>query len=78
MPVRIHLTVRQSLVLDRHQRLAGAVQSEVTVILEDHGAGQTLMTIEHERLPNGQIDPHQRGWGAIAAQLGEALVARSR
>ena len=54
------------------------VQSEVTVILEDHGAGQTLMTIEHERLPNGQIDPHQRGWGAIAAQLGEALVARSR
>jgi hypothetical protein len=36
------------------------------------------MTIEHEQLPNGRIDPHQRGWGAIAAQLGEAVVARSR
>jgi len=50
-----------------------AVQSEVTVILEDHGADQTLMTIEHERLPAGQVDPHQRGWAAIAVQLGEAL-----
>jgi len=54
------------------------VQSEVTVILEDHGTGQTLMTIEHEQLPNGQVEPHQRGWSAIAVQLGEALVARDR
>ena len=50
-----------------------AVQSEVTVILEDHRADQTLMTIEHEQLPGGQVDPHQRGWGVIAAQLGAAL-----
>jgi hypothetical protein len=49
------------------------VQSEVTVILEDHGAGRTLMTIEHEQLPAGQVDPHQRGWDAIAVQLDAAL-----
>jgi uncharacterized protein YndB with AHSA1/START domain len=53
-----------------------SVQSEVTVILEDHGAGETLMTIEHEQLPPGQVNPHQRGWDAIAAQLGEALSGR--
>ena len=52
------------------------MQSEVTVILEDHGPGETLMTIEHEQLPPGQADPHQRGWAAIAVQLGEALRAR--
>jgi len=52
-----------------------SVQSEVTVILEDHGPGETLMTIEHEQLPPGQADPHQRGWAAIAVQLGEALRA---
>jgi hypothetical protein len=54
------------------------VQSEVTVILTDHGTGQTLMTIEHEQLPNGQVEPHRRGWDAIAVQLGEALVVRGR
>jgi uncharacterized protein YndB with AHSA1/START domain len=54
------------------------VQSEVTVILEDHGTDQTLMTIEHEQLPAGQVDEHQRGWEAIATQLDEALGARGR
>jgi uncharacterized protein YndB with AHSA1/START domain len=54
------------------------VQSEVTVSLEDHGADQTLMTIEHAQLPPEQADPHQRGWGAIAAQLAGALHARGR
>jgi uncharacterized protein YndB with AHSA1/START domain len=54
------------------------VQSQVTVTLEDHGPDQTLMTIEHEQLPAGQADPHQRGWGAIMVQLGEALEARGR
>jgi len=53
-----------------------SVQSEVTVTLEDHGADETLMTIEHEQLPPEQADTHQRGWGAIAVQLGEALRAR--
>ena len=54
------------------------VQSEVTVILEDHGADQTLMTIEHEQLPASQVDEHQQGWEAIATQLDEALGARGR
>ena len=50
-----------------------SVQSEVTVTLEHHGTDQTMMTIEHEQLPPDQVDAHQRGWGAIAAQMGEAL-----
>ena len=53
-----------------------SVQSVVTVTLADHGADQTMMTIEHEQLPPEQVDDHQRGWGAITVQLGEALVAR--
>jgi len=53
-----------------------SVQSEVTVILEGHGADETLMTIEHEQLPPGQADPHQRGWEAIAVQLAGALSGR--
>ena len=53
-----------------------SVRSEVTVILEDHGADQTLMTIEHEQLPPEEVSPHQRGWEAIAAQLGEAVRGR--
>ena len=52
------------------------MQSEVTVILEEHGTGETLMTIEHEQLPAGQVGPHQRGWDAIAGQLDQALGAR--
>lgn len=50
--------------------------SEVTVILEAHGPGQTLMTIEHEQLPPGQAGRHERGWDAIAVQLGETLRGR--
>jgi len=53
-----------------------SVQSVVTVTLADHGADQTMMTIEHEQLPPEQVDDHQRGWGAITVQLGEALAAR--
>ena len=53
-----------------------SVQSEVTVILEDHGADQTLMTIEHEQLPPEQTAGHGRGWGTIAAQLGDAIRER--
>jgi len=53
-----------------------SVQSEVTVTLEGHGAGETLMTIEHEQLPPGQAAPHRRGWEAIAVQLDEAFRGR--
>ena len=30
--------------------------------------------LEHEQLPPEQVDDHQRGWAAIAVQLGEALI----
>ena len=53
-----------------------SVQSLVTVTLTDHGADETMMTIEHELLPPEQVDRHRRGWGAIAVQLGEVLSAR--
>ena len=52
------------------------VQSVVTVTLDHHGADETMMTIEHEQLPPGQVDGHSRGWAAIAAQLDEVLAAR--
>jgi len=52
------------------------VQSLVTVTLTDHGADETMMTIEHEQLPPEQVGRHQRGWGAIAVQLGDALRER--
>jgi uncharacterized protein YndB with AHSA1/START domain len=52
------------------------VQSVVTVTLDQHGAGETMMTIEHELLPPEQADDHARGWTAIAAQFDEALAAR--
>ena len=54
-----------------------SVQSLVTVSLEDHGAGQTMMTIEHEQLPSEEVGSHQHGWGAIAVQLGEAIRERA-
>ncbi len=50
-----------------------SVRSEVTVSLEDHGADETMMTIEHEQLPPGQVTPHELGWAAVAVQLAEAL-----
>ncbi len=50
------------------------MQSEVIVTLEERGADETMMTIEHAQLPPGEAGPHQRGWGAIAAQLAAALV----
>ena len=52
------------------------VQSVVTVTLDRHGADETMMTIEHEQLPPEQVDSHGNGWTRIAAQLGDALIAR--
>ncbi len=52
------------------------MQSLVTVTLEDHGADETMMTIEHEQLPPGEADSHRRGWDTIAVQLGGALAER--
>jgi uncharacterized protein YndB with AHSA1/START domain len=55
-----------------------SVQSLVTVTLEDHGADETVMTIEHEQLPPEEIGSHRRGWATIAIQLGEATGQRGR
>jgi hypothetical protein len=49
------------------------VQSLVTITLENHGVSETMMTVEHEQLPPEEVDSHQRGWGTITLQLGEAL-----
>jgi uncharacterized protein YndB with AHSA1/START domain len=54
-----------------------STQSLVTVTLEDHGADETMMTIEHEQLPPEEVGSHRRGWGTIAVQLGEAIRGRS-
>jgi uncharacterized protein YndB with AHSA1/START domain len=53
-----------------------SVQSLVTVTLADHGADETMMTIEHEQLPPEQVDGHRHGWETIAVQLGDALPER--
>lgn len=53
-----------------------SVQSLVTVTLEDHGTDETMMTIEHERLPPAELDSHRHGWGTIAVQFGGVLSAR--
>lgn len=53
-----------------------SVQSLVTVTLEDHGADETMMIIEHEQLPAEQVEDHRRGWGTIAVQLGDAIAGR--
>jgi uncharacterized protein YndB with AHSA1/START domain len=49
------------------------VESIVTVSLDPHGDDLTLMIIEHAQLPFALVDQHQRGWAAIASQLGAAL-----
>jgi uncharacterized protein YndB with AHSA1/START domain len=54
-----------------------SVQSLVTVTLAAHGVDETMMTIEHEQLPPEEVDSHQRGWGTIAVQLGEAIGERA-
>lgn len=53
--------------------LGGGLRSVVTVTLEPHGEGQTLMTIEHAQLPPNWIRDHQGGWTRIAEQLERRL-----
>ena len=48
----------------------------VTVTLEPHGTGETLMTIHHALLPPGVAGDHERGWAAIAARLAGHLRAQ--
>ncbi len=50
-----------------------SAQSVVTVRLEGHGAGETLMTIEHVQLPPAEVIDYQEGWALIGVQLTAAL-----
>jgi uncharacterized protein YndB with AHSA1/START domain len=50
-------------------RTPRGVDSVVSVALEPHGDGETLMTITHTRLPADTQDDYQRGWGSVAQQL---------
>jgi uncharacterized protein YndB with AHSA1/START domain len=52
------------------------VETVVTVTLEPHGGTDTLMTIHHAQLPPQHVENHQRGWAAIAEQLGVVLGIR--
>jgi len=49
------------------------LESVVTVTLEPHGPGHTLMKILHESLPDGTRERHERGWNLIAQQLENEL-----
>jgi uncharacterized protein YndB with AHSA1/START domain len=52
------------------------VESVVTVTLEPEGGTDTLMTIHHAQLPPQYLENHERGWAAIAQQLGMVLELR--
>ncbi len=49
--------------------------SVVTVIIEPHGADQTLMTIHHTQLPEPEIESYDRGWAKVAEQLERRVSA---
>ena len=70
------------LALDRPNRISfswtsdpAEYESVVTVTLEPHGDGRTLMTIAHTRLPSTSVASYLHGWGAIADAVA-ALAAR--
>lgn len=70
--------------LDRPNRLRftwsheGVTDSLVTIRLEPHGRDQTLMTIDHSRLPEAEVPDHASGWTEIAAQLTRRLGSSER
>ena len=51
--------------------------SIVTVTLEPHEDGSTLMTIHHVQIPPKDVDGHRRGWTLIGQQLEGSLRART-
>jgi uncharacterized protein YndB with AHSA1/START domain len=53
----------------------GGFESVVTVNLDPHGEDETLITIEHQRLPEHVARDHEQGWSSIASKL-EGLLAR--
>lgn len=54
-------------------RHSGGVDSVVAVVFEPHGAGETLMTITHSRLPAELVQDHSGGWGSISEKLAARL-----
>jgi uncharacterized protein YndB with AHSA1/START domain len=50
-----------------------SVVSVVAVAFAPHGAGETLMSIEHSLLPATEFGSFQRGWAATADQLAVIL-----
>jgi uncharacterized protein YndB with AHSA1/START domain len=73
------------LVIDRPRRLRftwwcsdwspDTAPSVVTVTFNPQGADETLMTIEHELLPDHSFASHDDGWAKVAEQLGKVLSA---
>jgi uncharacterized protein YndB with AHSA1/START domain len=67
--------------LDRPHRLsfswsyAPGVDSVVTITFEARGQGQTLMTIDHTKLPPEDVESHTGGWSSIAELLERKLAA---
>jgi uncharacterized protein YndB with AHSA1/START domain len=54
---------------------AAYANSVVTVSLEPHGEGHTMITIHHVLLPPPYVEAHENGWGLVAAQLEARLTA---
>jgi uncharacterized protein YndB with AHSA1/START domain len=54
-------------------RTPNGTDSVVSVALESHGDGETLMTITHTRLPADALGDYERGWASVAEQLGRRV-----
>ena len=56
--------------------LTGGYASVVTVTFEQHGVGETLMTIVHSHLPSTVVDDYLGGWVRVQDKLADVLTAR--
>jgi len=56
--------------------LTGGYASVVTVTFEQHGVGETLMTIVHSQLPSTVVDDYLGGWVRVQDKLADVLTAR--
>jgi uncharacterized protein YndB with AHSA1/START domain len=72
--------------VDRPRRLVftwvssgvGGRTTQVTLALQPHGAGETTLTLVHERMPDAEaFTTHEQGWGQILVKLADHL-GRSR
>jgi uncharacterized protein YndB with AHSA1/START domain len=54
-------------------RSPDVVNTVVTITFVPHGAGETLMTITHSRLPAELVPSHSKGWASISEKLGARL-----